>query len=75
MAEHLIRQAVPDDISILCDLDQIARSSSDRRDFIQDAVQNSRAWVVEICDRIIGYGVISHQGCFTLLLEKIGWFY
>lgn len=60
MVEHLIRQAVPDDISTLSDLDQIARGSSDRRAFIQDAVQNSRAWVVEICDRIIGYGVISH---------------
>ncbi len=60
MAEHMIRQATPDDISTLSNLDQIARSSSDRRDFIQDAVKNSRAWVIEISDRIIGYGVISH---------------
>lgn len=60
MAEHLIRQAVPDDILTLSNLDQIARGSSDRREFIQDAVQNNRAWVVEICDRIIGYGLISH---------------
>ncbi len=61
MAEHLIRQATPDDISTLSNLDQIARSSSDRRDFIQDAVKNSRAWVIEISDGIIGYGVISHR--------------
>ena len=61
MAEYLIRQAVPDDISTLSDLDQIARGSPDRRAFIQDAVKNNRAWVVEICDRIIGYGVISHR--------------
>ncbi|MEM9006107.1 MAG: GNAT family N-acetyltransferase [Cyanobacteria bacterium P01_F01_bin.86] len=61
MAEYLIRQAVPDDISTLSDLDQIARGSPDRRAFIQDAVKNKRAWVVEIPDGIIGYGVISHR--------------
>ncbi len=60
MAEHLIRQAVPEDISILSDLDQIARNSSDRRDFIQEAVNSSRAWVVEISEGVIGYGVISY---------------
>jgi ribosomal protein S18 acetylase RimI-like enzyme len=60
MRDHLIRQAVADDISTLSDLDQIARSSSDRGDFIRNAVKNSRAWVVEISGSIIGYGVISH---------------
>ena len=60
MPEHLIRQAVANDISTLSDLDQIARGSSDRRDFIRNAVKKSRAWVVEISDGIIGYGVISH---------------
>ena len=60
MPEHLIRQAVANDISTLSDLDQTARGSSDRRDFIRDAVKHGRAWVVEISDGIIGYGVISH---------------
>ena len=60
MVEHLIRQAIPDDISALSDLDQIAQDSSERRDFIQDAVKNNRAWIIEISDGPIGYGVISH---------------
>ncbi len=60
MPEHLIRQAVANDISTLSELDQTALGTSDRKDFIQDAVKNNRAWVVEISDRIIGYGVISH---------------
>ncbi|MGH1359886.1 MAG: GNAT family N-acetyltransferase [Burkholderiaceae bacterium] len=60
MAEPLIRPARADDISTLFDLDHIARLSSDRRDFIQDAVKNSRAWVAESSDGIAGYGVISH---------------
>lgn len=61
MPEYLIRQAVANDISTLSDLDQTARASSNRRDFIRNAVKNSRAWVVEISDGIIGYGVISHE--------------
>ena len=56
----LSRQGVANDISTLIEIDQIARSSSERRDFIRDAVKNGRAWVVEISDDIIGYGVISH---------------
>lgn len=60
MTKHLIRQAIPEDISTLSDLDQIACSSSDRSDFIEDAVKNSRAWVVEVSCDIIGYGIISH---------------
>lgn len=60
MPEHLIRQAIANDISTLSDLDQTARGSSDKRDFIRDAVKDGRAWVVEISDGIIGYGIISH---------------
>lgn len=60
MPEHLIRQSVANDISTLSELDQTASSGSDRRDLILDAVKEGRAWVVEVSDRIIGYGIISH---------------
>lgn len=60
MPEPLIRQAVADDLSTLSDLDRTARGSADRGDFIRDAVKGHRAWVVELSEGIIGYGVLSH---------------
>lgn len=60
MPDHLIRKAVVNDIPALGDLAKIARSSFDRRDFIRSAVEDRRAYVVEISGDIIGYGVISH---------------
>ncbi|MEM8504389.1 MAG: GNAT family N-acetyltransferase [Cyanobacteria bacterium P01_D01_bin.1] len=71
MVGYLIRQAVPNDISTLSGLDQIARGSSARRNFIQVAVRNGRAWVVEISDGIIGYGIISHEFFGRSFIELI----
>lgn len=61
MPDHLIRQALGSDIPALSDLDHIARGNSDRAALIRNAVDNHRAWVIEISGRIIGYGVISHS--------------
>ncbi len=60
MPGHRIRQAFANDMSTLGDLDHIARGNSYRRDFIRNAVESHRAWVVEISGGIVGYGVISH---------------
>ena len=60
MPDHLIRRAIANDVSTLSDLDHIARGNSDRREFIRNAVESHRAWVVEVAGGIVGYGVISH---------------
>ncbi|ESA33955.1 gcn5-related n-acetyltransferase [Leptolyngbya sp. Heron Island J] len=60
MPDHLIRRAIVNDAATLSDLDHIACGNSNRRDFIRNAVESDRAWVVEISGEIIGYGVISH---------------
>jgi ribosomal protein S18 acetylase RimI-like enzyme len=58
--ENLIRRAIVKDISILNKIDETAHGSSERRKFIECAVKDDRAWVVEISGRVGGYGVVSH---------------
>ena len=61
MLGHLIRQAGGRDLPALIDLDHIARTDSGRRDFIRDAIEAHRAWVLEVSTRVVGYGIISHE--------------
>lgn len=61
MPDHLIRQAVGKDLPALIDVDHIARTDSGRRDFIRDAIEARRTWILEVSSRVVGYGIISHE--------------
>lgn len=61
MPHHLIRQAVGEDLPALIDVDHIARTDSDRLDFVRNAIEGRRTWVLEVSGRVVGYGIISHE--------------
>ncbi len=61
MTGPLIRQATHDDLVVLHELDHVARTEADRRAAIDVAVAAGRAWVVDIAQCVIGYGIVSHE--------------
>ena len=69
--DPLIRQAVDEDLSSLVDLDAVASADSSRRDFIRDAIEARRAWVLEVSSGVVGYGILSHGFFGRSFLEVI----
>ncbi len=61
MPGPLIRQATADDLPHLSDLDHVAHADAERRVFIRKAVLAHRAWVIEVSEAVVGYGIISHD--------------
>ena len=71
MTDRVIRQATAQDLPNLCKLDHVARDDSQRRDFVEKAVLSDRAWVLEVSQRVIGYGIISHHFFSRSFLDLI----
>jgi GNAT superfamily N-acetyltransferase len=66
-----IRTAIESDVESLCSLDQIARQSKQRRQFIRRAVASGTCYVALAAQEVIGYGVLNYafydQGCIDML--------
>lgn len=66
-----IRLTTNNDLSVLNHIDHVARDDSERRSFIQDATNDSRAWTIEETGEIVGYGVVSHNFFGRSFIELI----
>ena len=71
-----IRQAVADDIELLCSLDLIAHEDAERREFIRREVAAGNCFVAVNDETVIGYGVLNYtfyyHGCIDLLYIHSG---
>jgi len=66
-----IRPALEGDVESLCSLDQIARHSEERREFIRRSVVSGTCYVAVDDQEAIGYSVLNYtfyfQGCIEML--------
>jgi len=58
----ILREATHEDIDSIVGIDDIARSSRERRAFIEQAVSNGNCMVVISGDHVLGYGVLARFG-------------
>ena len=61
MESSTIRRAETGDLHVLCTFDHIARTDPRRREFIEHAVLEERAWVIQVSETIAGYAVERHD--------------
>ena len=71
-----IRPGLESDIGTLCSIDQIARQTEERREFIRTSITNGTCLIAESDSEVIGYGVLNysfyHQGCIEMLYVSEG---